>query len=205
MAVLWHANLATVQPLFLGRIPAAGDSNMYSIGRAGILYLNVETGRVSLGASSLSSTVFWRVVWIFAVGLIAAGLAACAQSPVATNKAQLRAATRNASVIAVYTKKHTPFGTHAASEGLASFYVDGSRTASGERFDPRELTAAHRTLPFGTQLRVTSVATGRSVTVRINDRGPFVPGRVIDVSYSAADRLGIVGRGVAKVKIDIVQ
>ena len=205
MAILWHATLATVQPLFLSRIPTAGDCNMYSIGRVGILYLNAETGRIFLGASSLSSTVLWRVVWVFAVSLIAAGLAACAQSPVATNKAQLRAATRNASVIAVYTKKHAPFGTHAASEGLASFYVDGSRTASGERFDPRELTAAHRTLPFGTRLRVTSVATGRSVTVRINDRGPFVPGRVIDVSYSAADRLGIVGRGVAKVKIDVVQ
>jgi rare lipoprotein A len=204
MAVLWHVNLATVQPLFLGRIPAAGDCNMSSIGWARNLYLNIETGRIFPGAPSPSSTVFWRVVWLFAVGLIAAGLAACAQSPVATNKAQLRAATRNASVIAVYTKKRTP-GTHAASDGLASFYANGSRTASGERFDPHELTAAHRTLPFGTRLRVTSLATGRSVTVRINDRGPFVPGRVIDVSYSAADRLGIVGRGVAKVKIDVVQ
>jgi rare lipoprotein A len=205
MAVLWHVNLATVQPLFIGRIPAAGDCNMSSIGWARNLYLNVETGRIFFGAPSPSSTVFWRVVWLFAVGLIAAGLAACAHSPVATNKAQLRAATREASVIAVYTKKRTPFGTHAASDGLASFYADGSRTASGERFDPHELTAAHRTLPFGTRLRVTSLATGRSVTVRINDRGPFVPGRVIDVSYSAADRLGIVGRGVAKVKIDVVQ
>ena len=179
---------------------------MSSIGWARNLYLNIETGRIFLGAPSPSSTVFWRVVWLFAVGLIAAGLAACAQSPVATNKAQLRAATREASVIAVYTKKRTPFGTHAASDGLASFYADGSRTASGGTDSiPHELTAAHRTLPFGTRLRVTSLATGRSVTVRINDRGPFVPGRVIDVSYSAADRLGIVGRGVAKVKIDVVQ
>ena len=138
---------------------------MSSIGWARNLYLNIETGRIFFGAPSPPS-VSWRVVWVFAVGLIAAGLAACAQSPVATNKAQLRAATRNASVTAVYTKKHTPFGTHAASDGLASFYVDGSRTASGERFDPHELTAAHRTLPFGTRLRVTSLATGRSVTVR---------------------------------------
>jgi rare lipoprotein A len=67
------------------------------------------------------------------------------------------------------------------------------------------LTAAHPTLPFGTKLRVTNVASGRSVTVRINDRGPYVPGRVVDVSYSAADKLGMVGTGLAKVKLDVVQ
>jgi len=67
------------------------------------------------------------------------------------------------------------------------------------------LTAAHRTLPFGTRVRVTNVATGRSVTVRVNDRGPFVPGRILDVSHFAAETLGIVGQGVAKVKLDVVQ
>jgi rare lipoprotein A len=67
------------------------------------------------------------------------------------------------------------------------------------------LTAAHPTLPFGTRLRVTNAATGRSVTVRVNDRGPYVPGRVVDVSYSAADALGMVGKGVAHVKLDVVQ
>ena len=91
-----------------------------------------------------------------------------------------------------------------AGEGLASFYND-SQTASGERFNPRAMTAAHRTLPFGTRLRVTNVATGRSVTVRVNDRGPFVAGRVVDVSRSAAESLGMVGQGVAKVKLDVVQ
>lgn len=75
----------------------------------------------------------------------------------------------------------------------------------GEKYDPNELTAAHRTLPFGTRLRVTNVANGRSVTVRINDRGPFVSGRTVDVSYSAAEKLGIIERGVAKVKMDVVQ
>jgi len=92
-----------------------------------------------------------------------------------------------------------------ASQGLASFYSEGTRTASGEKFDASQLTAAHPTLPFGTRLRVTNVATGRSVTVRVNDRGPYVPGRVVDVSYSAADALGMVGRGVANVKLDVVQ
>jgi rare lipoprotein A len=92
-----------------------------------------------------------------------------------------------------------------AGEGLASFYGSGQQTANGERFNPRELTAAHRTLPFGTKVRVTNVRSGRTVTVRINDRGPFVPGRVIDLSQAAAEELGIVGRGLAKVKLDVVQ
>jgi rare lipoprotein A len=95
--------------------------------------------------------------------------------------------------------------TQHASNGLASFYRHGTRTASGERFNPNELTAAHPTLPFGTRVRVTNVTTGKSVTVRVNDRGPFVRGRVIDVSHSAAESLGMVGRGVAKVKLDVVE
>ena len=89
--------------------------------------------------------------------------------------------------------------------GVASFYSEGGRTASGEKFDAHELTAAHPTLPFGTRLRVTNVATGRSVTVRVNDRGPYVPGRIVDVSYSAAQSLGMVDKGVANVKLDVVQ
>jgi rare lipoprotein A len=67
------------------------------------------------------------------------------------------------------------------------------------------MAAAHPTLPFGTRLRVTNVATGRSVIVKVNDRGPFVSGRVVDVSYAAAELLGIVRRGTAKVKLDIAQ
>jgi rare lipoprotein A len=89
--------------------------------------------------------------------------------------------------------------------GLASFYSEGSATASGEKFDGCQLTAAHRTLPFGTQLRVTNLNNGRSLTVRINDRGPFVRGRDVDVSYSAAQMLGITEQGVAKVKLEVVR
>ena len=109
-------------------------------------------------------------------------------------------------------RKHTPFAprrdaadTKTASHGVASFYTEGTKTASGEKFNTLEMTAAHPTLPFGTKLRVTNVASGRSVTVRVNDRGPYVQGRVVDVSYSAADALGMVGKGVAKVKLDVVQ
>ena len=67
------------------------------------------------------------------------------------------------------------------------------------------MTAAHPSLPFGTKLRVTNTTTGKSVTVRVNDRGPYVPGRVVDVSYSAAQALGMVRSGTANVKLDVVQ
>ena len=91
-----------------------------------------------------------------------------------------------------------------ASHGVASFYSEGTKTASGEKFNALEMTAAHPTLPFGTKLRVTNLSSGRSVTVRVTDRGPYVHGRIVDVSYSAADALGMVGKGVAKVKLDVV-
>jgi rare lipoprotein A len=99
--------------------------------------------------------------------------------------------------------KHA-LGIQDSSYGLASYYGHKSQTASGEEGDARELTAAHRTLPFGTRVRVTNLSTGQSVTVRINDRGPFIRGRIVDVSYSAAEKLGLVGPGVAKVKLDVI-
>lgn len=92
-----------------------------------------------------------------------------------------------------------------AETGIASFYgreLAGNRTASGERFSPTDFTAAHRKLPFGTMLRVTNLANGRSVIVRVNDRGPHVRGRIVDVSFSAAKALGMVGRGIARVRIE---
>jgi rare lipoprotein A len=78
------------------------------------------------------------------------------------------------------------------------------RTASGERYSMYELTAAHRDLPFGTLLRVTSFDTGRSVIVRVNDRGPSAPNRVVDLSYSAARIIGLVGHGWTRVRLDVV-
>ena len=89
--------------------------------------------------------------------------------------------------------------------GLATYYFQGQKTASGEPFDRNALTGAHRTVPFGTRVRVTMLKTGKQVIVRINDRGPFVRGRVIDVSRRAAEILGMVGAGPARVKIEIVQ
>ena len=91
-----------------------------------------------------------------------------------------------------------------AEEGLASVYGnEGGRTASGEKANPAALTAAHRTLPFGTRVQVTNRRNGRSVVVRINDRGPFKRGRVIDVSPAAARVLGF--KGLAPVTIDVVK
>lgn len=93
--------------------------------------------------------------------------------------------------------------THALS-GLASYYWQGQMTATGEIFDKRALTAAHKTLPFGTKVRVTRVDTGESVVVRINDRGPFKPGRVIDLSERAAEEIRMTGRGVMPVKLEVL-
>ena len=88
--------------------------------------------------------------------------------------------------------------------GKGSFYADkfqGRSTASGEKFNQNKLTAAHRTLPFGTKVKVVNLANGHSVNVTINDRGPFAAGRIIDVSKKAARKLGIVDAGVASVEI----
>lgn len=96
-----------------------------------------------------------------------------------------------------------PHGYRA--EGQASWYGakhQGKPTASGERFDQNALTAAHRQLPFGTRVQVTHLGNGRQVTVRINDRGPFTKGRIIDLSRRAAEQLGMLRQGVAPVRIE---
>jgi rare lipoprotein A len=160
---------------------------------------------------------------LIVVVLGAASLAACAQSNAVRNSA-FTSPSRQASLphdrsASFFTnrhvatvRRHTPFArphhtatTEIASQGVASFYWEGTQTASGEKFDTHALTAAHPTLPFGTRLRVTNVSTGRSVTVRVNDRGPYIPGRIVDVSPTAADALGMVESGIAKVKLDVVQ
>jgi rare lipoprotein A len=90
-----------------------------------------------------------------------------------------------------------------AQSGIASVYAyEGERTASGERASPRKLTAAHRTLPFGSRVRVTNKRNGRSVVVRINDRGPFIKGRVIDLTPAGAQALGF--SGLAPVMLEVV-
>jgi len=93
-------------------------------------------------------------------------------------------------------------------EGSASWYSDalaGRRTASGEPYDPAELIAAHRALPFGTRLRVTNLANDRAVVVRVIDRGPFAHGRVLDLSRAAAERIGILRAGHGRVRIEVLE
>jgi rare lipoprotein A len=184
-------------------------------------YVAIEANRIPCAVPAIRVR---NVIRLFAVVLGAALLAACAQSSVVSRNSEFAGRSQQASPQRNRTasfvtnkrvasaKKHTPFArrdsaapTQIASTGIASFYTEGQQTASGERFDTHDLTAAHPTLPFGTRLRVTNVTTGQFVTVRVNDRGPYVPGRVVDVSHSAADALGMVGSGIAKVKLDVVQ
>jgi len=95
----------------------------------------------------------------------------------------------------------------AGVDGVASYYGKdhhGKKPANGEYFDMYKLTAAHRSLPFGTKVRVTNLSNNRSVIVRINDRGPYITGRTIDLSQAAAERLGMIRVGVVKVKMEIL-
>jgi rare lipoprotein A len=109
--------------------------------------------------------------------------------------------------------RFTPSGSDDAPEalaleGIASYYADeynGRPTSSGETYDMHAMTAAHRSLPFGTMVRVTNVENGKSVDVRINDRGPFKAGRIIDLSLEAAKRLDMIGPGTAPVRLEILQ
>ena len=96
----------------------------------------------------------------------------------------------------------------ALQTGVASYYgpgFHGRRTANGETFNMNALTAAHRTLPFGTKLKVTNLNNGQFAIVRVNDRGPYVGGRVIDLSVAAAKQIGSTGSGTAKVKLEVVE
>jgi len=97
--------------------------------------------------------------------------------------------------------------TRDLGTGVASYYgrgFAGRSTANGERFDPAQLTAAHRTLPFGTRVRVTNPRNGKSVVVRINDRGPYVRSREIDLSQGAAEQIGLVAAGHGTVQLEVV-
>ncbi len=123
-------------------------------------------------------------------------LAGCAASPL------YRSGTSGGTV-------HTLRGGGGESlEGIASFYATkfhGRKTANGETYDMHDLTAAHRTLPFGTVVRVTNLKNEKTVQVRINDRGPFVKNRIIDLSYAAAQKLDMVRSGTARVRLEVLQ
>ncbi|MFA0508544.1 MULTISPECIES: septal ring lytic transglycosylase RlpA family protein [unclassified Vibrio] len=111
------------------------------------------------------------------------------------------------STSAVGSSKTKEYAKSHALVGVASWYGDkfhGKLTASGETYNKNAYTAAHKTLPFGTIVRVTNTANNKSVDVKINDRGPYVKGRVIDLSHKAFSQIGDVKKGVVKVKIEII-
>lgn len=141
-------------------------------------------------------------VSVAAAGVLAAGAVACAPS---TRVSTLPSLTVEPSATVAPAPPRTDPGS--VQVGVASWYgpgFAGRRTANGEIFDPSMLTAAHRTLPFGTRVRVTNTTNGRIVEVRINDRGPFKAGRVIDLSRAAAEAIGMVGSGTAQVRLEVV-
>ena len=104
------------------------------------------------------------------------------------------------------TKEKTS-NSGSSQSGIASYYgkgLHGSKTANGERHNRNEMVAAHRSLPFGTKVKVTNLSNGKEVVVRINDRGPFVKGRVIDLSYGAFSKIENPGKGLTKVKLEVL-
>lgn len=138
-----------------------------------------------------------------AVVLVGASLSGCAiplpQAPDGSDQEVLQEPAPEAA---------TPPGqTQPLQRGIASWYglpFHGRRTANGERFDMNALTAAHPTLPFGTRVKVRSLVNGREVTVRINDRGPYATGRIIDLSHAAARAIGLLSRGTKSVSLTVV-
>ena len=99
-------------------------------------------------------------------------------------------------------------GNRFTQVGKASYYSNklaGRKMANGDKYNPNKLTAAHKTLPFGTKIKVTNLETRKSVKVKITDRGPFSPGRIVDLSYSAAGKLDIIQAGVAPVKLKVIK
>jgi rare lipoprotein A len=186
---------------------------MRAVSHAGMSGVSVD----ALLAAAIAS----RETMVRTIGLTlaAASLAACAQSSTVSRNAAFVPSTKQAAIephretrvaarepsSVMRHERSSESGAATKSAGVASFYSEDSETASGEKFDPNELTAAHPSLPFGTKLRVTNTATGKSVTVRVNDRGPYVPGRVVDVSYSAAQALGMVNSGLANVTLDVMR
>lgn len=153
---------------------------------------------------------FARSLAASAIALLFATAAPLAEAQAASAPAAGAAASapmRAAAKAAPAAPSATADATASANEGKVAYYgrkFAGRRTASGERFDPNALTMAHRSLPFGSMVRVTNVKNKKSVVVRVNDRGPTTPDRIGDLSHAAAKRIGMTRSGVAEVKLDVV-
>jgi len=139
-----------------------------------------------------------RQIWICAFAALLAGCATPRQ--LVTDPAPSAGAGDTEQLPALYHPKPV-----AVLQGKASFYWEPQPTASGERFNPRKLTAAHKSLPMHSVVRVVNVRNGKSVIVRINDRGPYVRGRIIDLSKAAAERIDMVRYGVVPVRVEVLK
>jgi rare lipoprotein A len=155
------------------------------------------------------SLMYTPLVWGFIIGVTVLGcIAGCSlkQEPVPLPPVPpVHEETPPTPVPPAHEEPPLPGKPETTQVVTASWYgpgFHGQETASGETFDQNALTAAHRTLPMGTEAKVTNLETGQSVTVTINDRGPYVPGRQLDLSQAAAKQIGLTKKGVAKVKIE---
>jgi rare lipoprotein A (peptidoglycan hydrolase) len=171
---------------YFGRSPASRDRPSFRLSTPS-LFLPLGKGEVKVGVSSgLTQNKTYISL------LIAALTFGCA--------------TTSRYAYPSSTETQTPLSSFRQT-GMASYYArefDGRQTASGERFNMKDLTAAHQTLPFNTRVRVTNLSNGLSVVVRINDRGPFKKNRIIDLSYAAAKKIGLIGPGTTEVEIVVV-
>ncbi|MFY9853010.1 MAG: septal ring lytic transglycosylase RlpA family protein [Terracidiphilus sp.] len=168
--------------------------------------------RISSNANSKSSLRIWLVAGASSVALAAGVLAVSTRTVLADARLLLPSATAPPAVPIVSATPsllapQKPLETIHALHGIASWYggvFNGRRTASGQRFDMYAMTACHPTLPFGSLVRVVDVDNGRSVVVCITDRGYLYQGRVLDLSYGAAQKLGMIKHGLAEVKIEVL-
>ena len=144
-----------------------------------------------------------RIAQGLMIGLLIVGLGA-AQAPNTSEASSAQTSRiRTKAVNRKQTGKNQPYQVGTAS--WYGEYFDGKPTASGQDYDMYDMTAAHRTLPLGTYVRVTNLRNGRAVVVKINDRGPYVDGRIIDMSYGAAQVLQFDQKGLQKVRLDVVK
>lgn len=204
-----------VSPLAAPRAGTArhsGRPGVSTLARPAILAALIAALGVPLGASTAQQSL---MVESEAAANAAPELASTfegAFEPLDTERADLTAIDPRAPADAVDMSRFDPPvepapTTTALGSGVASYYgrqFHGRRTASGEAFDMGAMTAAHRTLPFGSLVRVTNPRNGRSVTVRINDRGPFSHGRTIDLSHAAAEQIGLIARGHGMVELELL-
>ena len=174
------------------------------------LMINAVTAFAAITFSVSAANAGWRdgVFNHNTVGSIGTSGAASQPKPAATPRAKpataAKPARRAAPRRAASPSPLRRTASRGTLRGLASFYWQPQRVASGGWFNPNALTAAHKTLPFGTRVRVTNLNNGRSVVVRINDRGPFIRGRIIDLSKRAAHVIAMQGSGVVPVRVEIL-